>query len=100
MNIVNRLSNIKMPEQQNAVGNVSKPDSETRSFKDTIKEMLNDVNDLQRVSGNTTQQFLNGEISDVHQVMVAKEKAKIGLQLTLEIRNKILEGYREIMRMS
>ena len=42
---------------------------------------------------------MTGEAADVHQVMVAVEQAGIALDLMLEIRNRVLEGYQELMRM-
>ncbi|RKY86908.1 flagellar hook-basal body complex protein FliE, partial [candidate division KSB1 bacterium] len=43
--------------------------------------------------------LLTGEIKDVHDVMVAVEKANTSFELMMEIRNKMLDAYREIMRM-
>ena len=44
-------------------------------------------------------QAVTGEAADVHQVMVAVEEAGIALDLMLEIRNRVLEGYQELIRM-
>lgn len=40
-----------------------------------------------------------GEVTDIHQVMIAAEKANIALQLTISIRNQVIEAYQEIGRM-
>ncbi len=69
------------------------------SFKDTLKEAIQQVNSLQEEAGEATKQFVTGEITDLHQVMVATEKARIALELMLEIRNKMVDAYKEIMRM-
>ncbi len=42
---------------------------------------------------------MTGEVEDAHDVMVAVEKAGISFELMMEIRNKMIEGYNEIMRM-
>jgi flagellar hook-basal body complex protein FliE len=81
---------------QNKTGDAQKTDAD---FADTLKEAIQGVNALQKESAETTEMFINGEISDMHQVTLSMEKARVGLELLLEIRNKMLEGYQEIMRM-
>ncbi|RMF61796.1 MAG: flagellar hook-basal body complex protein FliE [Calditrichaeota bacterium] len=73
--------------------------SDGASFADTFKEAIEGVNDLQQDAASTAEMLVKGEITDLHQVMIAAEKARVGLELLLEIRNKLLEGYQEIMRM-
>jgi len=73
-------------------------DSTSKKFAEQINEMLDNVNDLQLDAGQVAEQFAKGEIEDVHEVMIAAEKASVGLELVLEVRNKLVEAYREIMR--
>ncbi|MFZ5434426.1 MAG: flagellar hook-basal body complex protein FliE [Calditrichota bacterium] len=68
------------------------------SFGDTLKEFVNDVNDMQKTAATKTEQFATGEIQDLHEVMAASEEASISLMLLMELRNKALEGYKELMR--
>ena len=70
-----------------------------KSFKETLKGFINDVNELQMDAGKSVEKLLTGEIKDVHDVMVAVEKANTSFELMMEIRNKMLDAYREIMRM-
>jgi flagellar hook-basal body complex protein FliE len=67
-------------------------------FAETLKQFISDVNGMQNVAAEKTLKFATGEIKDIHEVMAAAEEAGISLQLLLEIRNKALEGYKEIMR--
>lgn len=69
------------------------------SFMDTLKSVVQDVNNLQLEAKSMEEAFVRGELEDLHQVTIAQEKARIALELMLEIRNKLLEGYQEIMRM-
>ena len=69
------------------------------SFGDMFKSFLNDVNHMQNKAGESMQKMLAGEIKDPHQVMLAVGEAKMALNLLLEIRNKVMEGYTEIMHM-
>lgn len=68
------------------------------SFGDTLKQAIGDVNNLQSEAGKAVEQMVAGEAVDLHDVMIAAEKAKTSFDLLLEIRNKTLDAYREIMR--
>ena len=70
-----------------------------QSFSDLVKEFTADVNDLQFQKGHAIDMMVTGEAADVHQVMVAVEQAGIALDLMLEIRNRVMEGYQELIRM-
>ena len=69
-------------------------------FGDLLKQMVNDVNELQHQAADKEKQFLRGEITDVHQVMIAAEEASVAFSLLMEIRNKLMDSYKEIMRMN
>lgn len=69
------------------------------SFAQTINELVSDVNSLKRDSAEQTARFIKGEPVDLHDVMIVSQKAKTGFNLLLELRNKGLDLYREVMRM-
>jgi flagellar hook-basal body complex protein FliE len=69
------------------------------SFSDTLKKFVNDVNSLQNQASESIEKLSTGEIKDVHQVMIAVEEAGTAMEFMVEIRNKIVEAYQEIMRM-
>ncbi|ADG82396.1 flagellar hook-basal body complex subunit FliE [Thermincola ferriacetica] len=73
--------------------------SETVSFGEFLKKALNEVNNLQVQSEEMKQKLVTGQIENVHDVMIAAEKANLAFELTLQVRNKIVEAYQEIMRM-
>jgi flagellar hook-basal body complex protein FliE len=68
------------------------------SFNDALSTAMADVNSLQNEAGKAIDKMVTGEASDLHEVMVAVEKARTSFDLLMEIRNKTLEAYREIMR--
>ncbi|MCX7746993.1 MAG: flagellar hook-basal body complex protein FliE [Clostridia bacterium] len=68
------------------------------SFSDFLSEALNKVNSLQNESAKITEDFVAGRTDSIHQVQIASEKAEVALQFTMQIRNKILDAYHEIMR--
>ena len=69
------------------------------SFSKTLERFVSDVNSLQNQADVSIEKLATGEISDVHQVMKAVEEANVAMEFMLEIRNKIIEAYQEIMRM-
>lgn len=69
------------------------------SFEDAIKDALNEVSAIQNEAEKAIEDFAKGEVKDIHTVVVAMEKADISLQTLLQVRNKLLTAYEEIMRM-
>jgi flagellar hook-basal body complex protein FliE len=69
------------------------------SFTDFLNNAIKDANKLQIESEQLNQAFAMGLNDNLHQVLIASEKANIALQFTIQIRNKVLEAYQEIMRM-
>lgn len=68
-------------------------------FSDTMSELISDVNSLQIEALDSTEAFVKGEPIDIHDVMIASQKAKTSFELLMELRNKALELYREVNRM-
>lgn len=69
------------------------------SFQDMFNGFLKDVNEMQHKADQSVQKMMAGEIKDVHQVMLAVGEAKVAFNLLLEIRNKTMDAYQEILRM-
>ena len=68
------------------------------SFSDTIKNYIKSVNNDQIAANNSIERFLKGEEKDIHNTMISIQKADISLQLMMQIRNKLVSAYQEIMR--
>ena len=81
------------------INNNSTSKSGNLSFTDFLNNAIKDANKLQLESEQLNQAFAMGLNDNLHQVMIASEKADIALQFTVQIRNKVLEAYQEIMRM-
>ncbi len=67
-------------------------------FGKVIKGEVNKVNRLEREADRSIVDLLQGK-TDIHETMIALQKADISMRLLLTIRNKVIEAYREIMRM-
>ncbi len=93
MNGISKLSSLsgflKLPEG---------PKTDKESFKKTLLGYIDQVNELQNRADKSIEKLISGEAKDIHQVMVAAEEATISFQLMMELRNKILEAYHEVMR--
>ncbi|QFF98529.1 flagellar hook-basal body complex protein FliE [Psychrobacillus glaciei] len=69
------------------------------NFGDFLKSAIESVNQDQKASDVLTDKLVRGEDVELHDIMIASQKASITLNTTLEIRNKVVEAYQEIMRM-
>ncbi|MBK7632386.1 MAG: flagellar hook-basal body complex protein FliE [Ignavibacteriales bacterium] len=69
-------------------------------FGNLLTDFIGDVNKAQIDASKSAQSFINGDSIEIHDVMIAGEKAKTSLELLMEIRNKTVDMYRELTRMS
>ncbi|ABN51702.1 MAG TPA: flagellar hook-basal body complex protein FliE [Hungateiclostridium thermocellum] len=83
------------------VGNTisNKNENVVQSFSDYLKNAIKQVDELEKQSKAVAEDFAAGKTDNIHEVMIAAQKADIAIQFTLQIRNKILDAYNEIMRM-
>ncbi len=70
-----------------------------KSFVEFLQESLNSVNEVQLDADKAAQSFAKGENIQLHEVLVAMEKADVALRTVTAFRNKLVEAYQEIMRM-
>jgi len=64
-----------------------------------FSELVSKVNDIQVQTDKSIQGLASGENKNLHEVMIAVEKASISFQFMSQVRNKALEAYQEVMRM-
>jgi flagellar hook-basal body complex protein FliE len=94
------VSRVFQPINTNEVKTSSAtPFEAQKSFASVLKQSIEKVNEAQLNSDKMTEKLARGENVDLHQVMIASQKASISLQATMEIRNKVVEAYQEVMRM-
>ena len=77
----------------------AKPKAGGADFNKMFNGFLKDVNEMQLKADQSIQKMVTGEVKDVHQVMLAVGEAKVAFNLLLEIRNKTMDAYQEVMRM-
>jgi flagellar hook-basal body complex protein FliE len=69
------------------------------SFGEMLKSSINKVNEMQAQSDTAIGELIAGRTKNIHETMLAIERADTSLKLAMQVRNKILDAYREIMRM-
>lgn len=67
-------------------------------FKEFLLESLEKVNADQNKAEAMDEALILGEVDNIHEVMIASQKAELSLSFAIEIKNKVLEAYKEIMR--
>lgn len=68
-------------------------------FADTLRTALDSVNEAQSKSSELAAGYERGEVTDIAKVMLARQEAGIAFEATLQVRNKLLSAYQDIMRM-
>ena len=76
-----------------------KSNTASASFASMLQQGLAQVNALQSAADEAIWRLAAGQADNLHEVMIAVERASIALELTIAIRNKLVEAYQEIMRM-
>ncbi len=77
----------------------SSASSSTQEITKSFEDMLNNLNQSQQNSDNLVEQLARGEDVDLHTVMIALEENNVNFNVALGIRDKLVDAYREIMRM-
>lgn len=70
-----------------------------KSFADTLKEAVSSVNELQQSANKGMENLAAGRTENIAEVMAAAEKADIALRMMVQVRNKMIEAYQEVMKM-
>lgn len=90
-NPLQQLSELQKQAQTN--------DVEDSKFGNVLNQAMEEIDHLQNESHQEIEKVLGGDITDVHSAMIAMQKADLSFQMMMQIRNKLVEAYHEIMRM-
>jgi flagellar hook-basal body complex protein FliE len=91
------IPNIDSPVSDKQINKALKDTND--SFGNMLTKAISDVNTLQSEAGRAVDTMVRGEATDLHEVMIAVEKARTSFDLLMEVRNKTIDMYRELMRM-
>jgi len=78
---------------------VQTPGQVQENFANILKQSIENMNNVQAVSDQKTEALVNGNIEDLHEVMIAAQKASITIDATVQVQKKVIDAYNEIMRM-
>lgn len=90
------LQQVKAPDATQAAQATGGP---AGSFTDSLKGALDTVNATQQNASTMSAAYEKGEVVDVAKVMLARQEAGVAFEATLQVRNKLLNAYQDIMRM-
>lgn len=104
MNVNNSIQQI--PDFVNKINDINKEkfknnniDESSQGFSEILKGMLYDANTLKKGSDVKTADFMAGKTDNIHEVMIAAQKAEVSISFVTEVRNRILDAYQEFSRM-
>lgn len=96
---MNPINQIQTPFIQGLANPIVKPENPVEGFGEIFNQALQGVNQAQKTSDKLTTDLATGKVENIHEVMIAAEKASLSLELTMQVRNKVVEAYQEVMRM-
>lgn len=73
--------------------------SEDGDFKDFLLGAIDKLNTYESEATRMGEMLATGEVDNIHEVMIASQKSEIALQFAIEVKNKVMDAYKEIMRM-
>lgn len=91
------LQQLHAPQQTDAAAQAAQTPQD--GFAGTLKSALDSVNAVQTKAANLGEAYQRGEVTDVAQVMLARQEAGVAFEATLQVRNKLLSAYQDIMRL-
>lgn len=90
-----KLHSVEFPGQAEAL---AKP-GEVKSFDNIVGKLVQEVDAKSKVAAAETNKMLLGETDNVHSSMIAMQEAGLAFNLMVEVRNKLVQSYQELMRM-
>lgn len=90
---------LRSAAQESPMAKSAGPSGGDKGFGDLLTDMVKETNQAQKTSDASMQDFLTGKTQDAHDVIIALNKADLSFRMMLEVRNKLLDSYQEVMRM-
>lgn len=95
---INKLSGLSTADLLKNKSTSQAPTSGGKSFGEVLQDSLSEVNDMQKTSEKAMADMATGQVKDLHQASIAIDKAEMSMKLMLEVRNKAISAYKEILR--
>lgn len=82
----------------NSLGKAASGAASGTGFSEVLKQSIESVSKLQNDADKAIQGLASGQVNNIHETMIAIEKANLSFNLMLQVRNKLVHAYEEIMR--
>jgi flagellar hook-basal body complex protein FliE len=92
---VSNIAPIPIPDSLTPAGTTDSSDA----FSSILKNTIGSIQSAQNSADSAVQQFLTGENDDLHTTVLATQRADMAFELGLQVRNKVVSAYQEIMKM-
>ena len=86
--------------KENAIGQPTKTDAGSSVFRSILEDAVNDVKTTQQDLEDKQYLLATGQIDDAHTVPIAAAQAQLSIDLLVQLRNKAIDAYNELMRIS
>lgn len=98
------MPEIKIEDIRRELLDITRPDKPGRqiepekSFTDVLSEAVSKVNDEQLAAQQKVEQYVSGSGPSLHETLISLEKADVSFRMMMQVRNKLMDAYSEIMR--
>jgi flagellar hook-basal body complex protein FliE len=92
---ISNITPIGMPQVAQAAGAAAQPGE----FQNVLSSAIDSLGSLQNTAADSVQKFLTGENEELHTTILATQKAELAFELGLQVRNKVVDAYQEVMKM-
>lgn len=97
--IIDRSQLLQQVRGAEGTGDQAAPETPAGNFTEALKSALDSVNHTQMKAETLTDAYEKGEVTDIAKVMLARQESGVAFEATLQVRNKLLSAYQDIMRM-
>jgi flagellar hook-basal body complex protein FliE len=95
VNSIHNVAPLTLPQLTPATSSAGQPGD----FQKVLTGAINQVESLNNNASDSVQKFLRGDNEELHTTILATQKAELAFQLGLQVRNKVVDAYQEIMKM-
>jgi flagellar hook-basal body complex protein FliE len=97
--VLAQMREIQSESRKKPTASVSESSGSGNSFMDHLKSGINEVNEMQKKADTMAMEVAAGKSENLHETMLATTQAEISFNLMVQLRNRALEAYQEVMRM-
>jgi len=95
---ISAINPIAMPQLTSAAGAAGAA-GQPGEFQSVLSSAIDSIQSLQNDAAGSVQKFLSGENEEIHTTVLATQKAELAFELGMQIRNKVVDAYQEVMKM-